>query len=87
MKGPWPALLIAALCAGIVIGTYSSIRVARALLAMWHRYQEKRSMASASPYRSSASPSWDLPVLRSLEPCAKSGAARPVRPKLSDHVR
>jgi preprotein translocase subunit SecF len=31
-----------ALCAGIVVGTYSSIFVASALLVMWHKFQEKR---------------------------------------------
>jgi preprotein translocase subunit SecF len=31
-----------ALCAGIVVGTYSSIFVASALLVMWHQFQEKR---------------------------------------------
>src|ERR1019366_9518098 len=31
-----------ALCAGIVVGTYSSIFVASALLVMWHLFQEKR---------------------------------------------
>jgi len=34
-----------ALCAGIVVGTYSSIFVASALLVMWQQYQEKRQKA------------------------------------------
>jgi len=36
-----------ALCAGIVIGTYSSIFVASALLVMWHRYQEGKAVVPA----------------------------------------
>ncbi|HLJ51047.1 MAG TPA: protein translocase subunit SecD [Bryobacteraceae bacterium] len=34
-----------ALCAGIVIGTYSSIFVASALLVLWQQYQDKRRVA------------------------------------------
>jgi len=50
-----------ALCAGIVIGTYSSIFVTSALLVMWHRYQEKRAKPATAPARQSASASWDVP--------------------------
>ena len=38
-----------ALCAGIVVGTYSSIFVASALLVMWVQYQERRSKAVVAP--------------------------------------
>ncbi|MBZ5636633.1 MAG: protein translocase subunit SecD [Acidobacteriia bacterium] len=36
-----------ALCAGIVVGTYSSIFVASALLVMWHQFQERREAPAA----------------------------------------
>ena len=52
-----------ALCAGIVVGTYSSIFVASALLVMWHQYQERR-QASGTGTRpqASASVAWDVPA-------------------------
>jgi preprotein translocase subunit SecF len=37
-----------ALCAGIVVGTYSSIFVASAILVMWHQFQENRKEPSAA---------------------------------------
>ena len=50
-----------ALCAGIVVGTYSSIFVASALLVLWHQYRE-RSLPANSPLRAPAgAPSRDVP--------------------------
>ncbi len=40
-----------ALCAGIVVGTYSSIFVASALLVMWHQFQAKRNAPGATTCR------------------------------------
>lgn len=51
-----------ALCAGIVIGTYSSIFVASALLVMWHQYQERRlAPAVGSRAQAGVSASADVP--------------------------
>ena len=52
-----------ALCAGIVVGTYSSIFVASALLVMWHQYQERRQASNTGTRpQASASVAWDVPA-------------------------
>jgi preprotein translocase subunit SecD len=38
-----------ALCSGILVGTYSSIFVASALVVLWHQYKEKRTASNTTP--------------------------------------
>ena len=68
-----------ALCAGIVVGTYSSIFVASALLVMWHRFQERRGapVAGTRP-RPKPEVAYDLPA---------STLARALRSKGRPHPR
>ncbi|MBZ5600717.1 MAG: protein translocase subunit SecD [Acidobacteriia bacterium] len=66
-----------ALCAGIVVGTYSSIFVTSALLVMWHRFQENRGVPAAAPARRSMS--WDIPtapVVRAMRQKKGRGAVQ-----------
>jgi preprotein translocase SecF subunit len=52
-----------ALCAGIVVGTYSSIFVASALMIMWHQFQERGLAPNpVSRPQPSNGPAWDVPA-------------------------
>ncbi|MBZ5607266.1 MAG: protein translocase subunit SecD [Acidobacteriia bacterium] len=62
-----------ALCAGIVVGTYSSIFVASAILVMWHQFQEKRKAPGvATPREPKRDVAYDLPS----SPMAKAFRSR-----------
>ena len=53
-----------ALCAGIVVGTYSSIFVTSALLVMWHQYQDRKltSGGTSRPQPVAPAPALDVPA-------------------------
>ena len=62
-----------ALCAGIVVGTYSSIFVASALLVMWHQYQDRRTLSGTASRVEPAG-------VRDVAGAPRVGAARPRKP-------